>query len=255
MTISDATSGATIYYTTNGTTPTTSSTEYSGPVTVSSTETLQAIAVASGDGNSAVASAAYTITTSLPAAATPTFLPAAGAYTSAQSVVLSDSTTGATIYYTTNGTTPTTVLDQVHRPDYGEFDGDFAGDRGSHGLCQQRGRISCLHHCSVPSHGADAGFSPAAGTYNSAQSVSISDATPGATIYYTTNGTTPTSSSTAYSGPITVSSTETLQAIAITTGDSAIASAAYTITSPQPDFLLAASSSSLTVSSWRPGGR
>ena len=74
-------------------------------------------------------------------------------------------------------------------------------------------------------------FSPVAGTYTSAQSVSISDATSGATIYYTTNGTTPTTSSTRYTGPITVSSTETLEAIAAATGDpSAVASATYTIT-------------------------
>ena len=76
-------------------------------------------------------------------------------------------------------------------------------------------------------------FSPAAGTYSSAQSVTLSDATSGATIYYTTNGSTPTASSTKYTGPITVSSTETLQAIAVATGDtnSAVASAAYTIDS------------------------
>ena len=75
-------------------------------------------------------------------------------------------------------------------------------------------------------------FSPAAGTYSSAQSVTISDATSGATIYYTTDGSTPTTSSTKYTGPIAVSSTEKLEAIAVATGDanSAVASAAYTIT-------------------------
>ena len=74
-------------------------------------------------------------------------------------------------------------------------------------------------------------FSPVAGTYTSAQSVTISDATANATIYYTTNGTAPTTSSTKYTGPITVSSTETLEAIAVATGNtnSAVASAAYTI--------------------------
>ena len=61
MTISDVTSDATIYYTTNGTTPTTSSAQYTGPITVGSTETLKAIAVDRDDSNSAVASAAYTI--------------------------------------------------------------------------------------------------------------------------------------------------------------------------------------------------
>ncbi len=76
-------------------------------------------------------------------------------------------------------------------------------------------------------------FSPAAGTYTGSQSVTISGATSGATIYYTTNGSTPTTSSTQYTGPITVSSTEMIEAVAVDTGDSnsPVASAAYTITS------------------------
>ena len=108
--ISDSTSGATIYYTTNGTTPTTSSTIYSGPITVSSTETIEAIAAASGYSNSAVGSAAYTITQ--PVAPTPVISPATGTYTSSQTVTITDSLSGSTIYYTTNGTTPTTSSTQ-----------------------------------------------------------------------------------------------------------------------------------------------
>ncbi|MGA3082280.1 MAG: Ig-like domain repeat protein, partial [Terracidiphilus sp.] len=48
-------------------------------------------------------------------------------------------------------------------------------------------------------------FSPPSGTYTTAQSVTLSDATPGATLYYTTNGTTPTASSTKYTAAIPVS--------------------------------------------------
>lgn len=74
-------------------------------------------------------------------------------------------------------------------------------------------------------------FSPAAGTYSAAQSVAITSTTPGNTIHYTTDGSTPTTGSPTYSGPITVSSSELLQAIATAAGylQSAVGSAAYTI--------------------------
>jgi hypothetical protein len=55
-----------IYYTTNGATPTTGSTKYSTPISVTATTTIQAIAVASGYNNSAVASATYTISAPAP---------------------------------------------------------------------------------------------------------------------------------------------------------------------------------------------
>jgi len=91
-------------------------------------------------------------------------------------------------------------------------------------------------------------FSPGSGTYGSAQMVTINDATIGATIYYTNDGTTPTTSSAVYNGPITVSSTETLLVIAGASGynNSTVASATYTI-SLSPDYQLSVTPSTLTI--------
>jgi lysozyme len=61
VTISDSTTGAVIYYTTDGSTPTTSSTRYSGPIPVSSTTTIKAMATASGMANSAIGTITYTV--------------------------------------------------------------------------------------------------------------------------------------------------------------------------------------------------
>jgi N-acetylneuraminic acid mutarotase len=74
-------------------------------------------------------------------------------------------------------------------------------------------------------------ISPATGSYIAAQSVTMSDITPGATIYYTTDDMTPTTSSTVYTGPITVSSSEVIKAIAVdnTYPNSAMTAAVYTI--------------------------
>ena len=80
-------------------------------------------------------------------------------------------------------------------------------------------------------------FSPDAGTYTEAQSVTISCETTGATIYYTTDGSNPSASSTAYSGAITVGETTTIKAIAVKEGmtDSSVASTTYTISEgPEP---------------------
>ena len=107
VTISCATSGASIYYTTDGTTPTVSSMPYTGAIAVSSSKTIKAIAVKSGMTDSAVAGAAYTIGAVAEKAATPTFSVPSGTYTDTQSVEISCATSGASIYYTTDGTVPT----------------------------------------------------------------------------------------------------------------------------------------------------
>jgi hypothetical protein len=172
-----------------------------------------------------VASGTYTIT---PVAATPTFSVAVGSYTSIQSITLSDATAGATIYYTTNGTTPTTLSTKysaafsVSATETIEAIAVVTGDANS-AVASAKYTISLT--AATPT------FSIAAGTYATTQSVTIADATSGTTIYYTTNGTTPTTSSTKYSGAISVSATETIEAVAVATGsaNSAVASAKYAI--------------------------
>ncbi|MBQ7532313.1 MAG: chitobiase/beta-hexosaminidase C-terminal domain-containing protein, partial [Bacteroidales bacterium] len=74
-------------------------------------------------------------------------------------------------------------------------------------------------------------FTPAAGLYISAQTVTLECATEGATIYYTTDGTEPTTSSSVYAEPFTVSMTTTVKAFAAKEGmnNSAVATAEYTI--------------------------
>lgn len=107
VTLATDTVGAVIHYTTDGTTPTVNSTTYTVPVAISASKTLKAIATKSGMTNSGVLTAAYVINEQQ--VATPTASPAAGTYDSEKNVSLATATTGASIRYTTNGSTPTSA--------------------------------------------------------------------------------------------------------------------------------------------------
>jgi glucosylceramidase len=76
-------------------------------------------------------------------------------------------------------------------------------------------------------------FWPVAGTYSGTPQVAVRDTTSGATIYYTTDGSTPTKSSPVYTAPVTVSATTTVKALATSLGNdaSSVASSDYTIVS------------------------
>ena len=226
VTISDWTNGSLIYYTTNGTTATTESTLYTGPFNVSVTQAVEALAVASGFANSAVASATYTIT---PPAATPGFSPVAGSYSSAQNVTISDATSGATIYYTTNGYTPTTASAVYSSPINVSVWETIQAVALAPGYSLSATGVATYTIGEAQAAGPT--FSPAGGDYDTSQTVTLSDATSGATIYYTTNGSTPTTASTRYTSAISVTATETVEAIATASGykQSGVSSAVYTI--------------------------
>jgi hypothetical protein len=227
VTVSDTTTGAVLYYTTNGTTPTTSSTLYTGPITISTCEYLQVIAVAPGYTQSFATTANYNMTVG-----TPTFSVLGGTYSGAQTVTISEITPGAAVFYTTNGTTPTSMSAQYTGPITVSASETLQAMSAKMNFVNSA--VASAAYVITKGPSAAPVFSVAAGTYTSVQTVAISDATSGATIYYTTNGATPTTSSTVYSGPIAVSATETLSAIAVAAGysSSAVASAAYTINLP-----------------------
>lgn len=100
-----AAEGASIYYTTDGTTPTDSSTLYTAPFQITETSTIKAIATMSNYQNSSVATLDVTITA--PTVETPVFAPVAGTYADSVNFTLSCATSDAEIRYTTDGTEPT----------------------------------------------------------------------------------------------------------------------------------------------------
>ena len=173
----------------------------------------------------------YTATSSTSTQA-PAFSPAAGSYATAQKVTLSDGTSGAVIYYTLDGSTPTTASTV-----YGAAINIDSGTVTINAIAQAPGSgassVSSATYTIQSNAAAAPVFSPGTGTYTSAQSVTITDSTPGATIYYTTDGSTPTMSSTVFGSAIQVTTNETLKAVAVAPGfaQSAIASAAYVIQS------------------------
>ncbi len=333
VTLSDSTPGALIYYTTNGTTPTTGSAQYTPgtPVQISATTTLQAIAVASGYSNSAVAGGTYTINpqgapisvslspvdnvlgivntgspvpnggldsasyaysaallgtsltwgsstftlgaaeTSDAVSKTSIALPAANDSTIS---LLATAVNGAQLNQTfvvtyTDGTSSSfiqSLSDWCYPQNYaGESQAlkmsyriapsgaTSTGPVYLYGYSFAINSAKTVKSLTLPNNrnvvvlavdvspGAPAGPPPAAspalspppGSYSSAQTVTLSDSTPGALIYYTTNGTTPTTGSAQYTPgtPVQISATTTLQAIAVASSysNSAVAGGTYTI--------------------------
>jgi hypothetical protein len=232
VTLSDATAGEKIYYTTNGTTPTTISTLYSKAITVSATTTIKAIAVATNYGNSSVASGVYGISTPIipyiqvngaawQEIASATVSPGAVVNLGPQPLTGGSwSWAGPSGYTSTSrqiNSIPLSAGANVFVATYTNSSGAASTEPFTITLV--------LPTAATPT------FSPAPGSYSSSQTVTLSDATTGAKIYYTTNNTPPTANSTLYSKSIAVSATTTIEAIAVAANynNSAMASGVYTL--------------------------
>src|SRR5437899_4574798 len=190
VTINDATSGATIYYTTNGSTPTTSSAVYSGALTFTQTTTLKAMAAANGMTNSGVASASYNIQQLR--VATPTFSPGGGTYTGSVTVTIDDATSGATIYYTTNRSEERRAGKEYRARLTFTQTTTLKAMAAANGMTNSG--VASATYTIQQQQVATPTFSPGGGSYTVSATVTIIDGTTGWTTSYTTGGSTPTTS-------------------------------------------------------------
>lgn len=229
VSITCPTTGAQIYYTTNGNTPvvgTSFTLLYNGPFLVVQTTTVRAIAVKSGLNNSSVAAAFLTI--SNPAiCATPVISPGTGTFATAQFVSLSTTTSGAQLYYTTNGNVPvigTTFTKLYLSPFKVSSTTTIRAIAVKTGFVNSPVAVATLT-ISVPiAVFVEApSISPGTGNYSTPQQVSLSSENAEVEIYYSTNGKTPrvdiaNTYTFRYYGPFTVQANSSVRAIAVLPG-------------------------------------
>ena len=226
LVLSTSTTGAAIHYTIDGTTPTsTTGTLYSGPISLAATQSVKAIASLSGFADSSVTSAAYVLVCAAPA-----FSVAAGTYAVGQTLTLTTTTTGASIRFTTDGSTPTGTTGSVYSSPISIAASQTINAIACYGSFANSS-VSSAAYVITGIVGAPT-FSVAAGTYTSAQSLTLASSTPGAAIRYTIDGSTPSSTvGTVYTTAIAVAASQTVTAIAYYSGwpNSSVASAVYVI--------------------------
>ena len=308
VSLQTSTPGAAIYYTTNGTPPSTASTAYTGSFSLTANATVRAYAVASGYDDSAVASADFTVTTGSsgqqPYGGTPWSVPgsieAEDYDTGGEGIAYHDRTAGnsgaqyrtddvdiwyssAEGYYTGANATGEWLEYTVDVAASGEYQLDFrlATPNSGRQLRVTLDGADVTGLITVPNTGSwvdwqtvsttanlTAGqhvlritfvvgglnfswfdlvqtggggpptaatpptITPDGGTFSNSVTVSLQTSTPGAAIYYTTNGTPPSTASTAYTGSFSLTANATVRAFAVASGydDSAVASADFTVT-------------------------
>ena len=290
VTLSCETQGATIYYTTDGSTPTSASAVYSSAISVGETMTIKAIAI-KNEIESALATAAYTINLPEDENTSKTWDLSVASYdndASADKVTWSatyvsmvvdkdKSSTAANNYlggdannrtssrmYKDSKLTITPTGKQITTITFAAVSSTYATALASstwtNATAEANGSNVVVTVASTGAVSAAIGgtcgftevrvvytdvdtsipaeptFSLTAGTYTEAQSVTLACETQGATIYYTTDSSTPTNASTQYTTAISVGETRTIKAVAIKDDKSSpVATATYTINLPEDE--------------------
>ena len=145
------------------------------------------------DANGDTVTKTFDFTVTLPPAATPVFTPGGGTYTSVQTVSIASATEGATIRYTTDGSAPGESNGTVYSGPLEIGVTSAVRASASKSGMADSAVASATYVINLPQTAAPE-LSVAPGTYNSAQSVTITSATTGATIHYTIDGSAPTAS-------------------------------------------------------------
>ena len=186
----------TIYYTTNGADPTTSSATYSSAITL--TDGITVIKAMAKDGTSYES---LVTTYELPLCEAPVI-----SFDNTTSLVtITCATTGSTVYYTTDGNTPTTSSTGYSNPFALSSTTTVKAKTIKPGYVSSTVTELTISQVATPTI-----------QNNGSNAIAITTATLGATIYYTTDGSTPTTSSTEYTIPLTENvSNVTLKAIAV----------------------------------------
>ncbi|MBN1243788.1 MAG: chitobiase/beta-hexosaminidase C-terminal domain-containing protein [Spirochaetales bacterium] len=167
--------------------------------------------------------------------ATPTITPSGGTFSSTQDVTLACATEGATIRYTLDGNDPSTVSTVYTEAFQVSVSSTVKARAFKSGMSESAVSSATITIETPAGQVATPSISPATGTYGSARTVSITCATEGAEIRYTTDGEDPTVTSTLYAAAFEVSATTTVKARAFKSGLDASSIVTSIVTIDYPD--------------------
>ncbi|MBI2924442.1 MAG: chitobiase/beta-hexosaminidase C-terminal domain-containing protein [Verrucomicrobia bacterium] len=194
VTLGSATDGAKIYWTIDGSDPTSASTLYAGPFVLAQNGTLKARAFRDGFVVSEIVSADFNLSVG-----DPTISPNGATSNNEVTVTLATGTTDTKLYWTIDGSAPTEASTLYAGPFVLAQDGTLQV-KGFRAGFLPSDIVSAPFNLSV----ATPAVTPASGKYINSVSVTVTTTTATAELRYTLDGSDPTAASTLYAGAFTI---------------------------------------------------